>query len=84
MQLCIYRKQLLVFIRITRSLVITISQIDVYDMITTRIGYLSDTKTIHSDGTEQIINNKLKPNSVLIDEVTVKAKDKNRIKTKKI
>ena len=51
-----------------------------YDLVTSCIGFTTNTRTIRADGEKQILNTKLKANVILIDEVTVSAKDKNRVK----
>jgi len=60
---------------------ITIPQEGVYELITSCIGYKSNTKTIHTEGKNLIINTKLRTNRILIDEISVAARDKNRIKS---
>lgn len=52
----------------------------IFELITSCIGYKTYSKTIHAENKSLLINVKLKVNSVSLDEVTIKAKSKNRIK----
>ena len=51
-----------------------------YDLVSSCIGFATNTRTIRAEGANLTINIKLKANVILIDEVTVSAKDKNRVK----
>jgi len=51
-----------------------------YDLVSSCIGFTTNTRTIRTEGENLTINIKLKANIILIDEVTVSAKDKNRVK----
>ena len=51
-----------------------------YDLVSSCIGFTTNTRTIRAEGENLKINIKLKANVILIDEVTVSAKDKNRVK----
>lgn len=58
----------------------TIQQDGVYEMISSSIGFKSNSLIISSEGKKQTINIKLSIDLILLDEVTVKSKDKNRLK----
>jgi len=47
-------------------------------MISSCVGYKSNSQIISADGKKQIINTKLSVNLFLLNEITVKSKDKNR------
>ena len=59
---------------------LTIPQHGVYEMITSYLGYLSNSQFIAAEGNKQIINIKLYVNLVQLNEVTVKSRDENRIR----
>ena len=59
---------------------LSVSQEGAYEMITSCIGYKSKSQIISADGKRQNINIKLSVNLFLLNEITVKSKDRNRQK----
>ena len=59
---------------------LSVPQVGVYEMITSCVGYNPYSQIISADGKRQIINIKLSVNLFLLNEVTVKSKDRNRQK----
>ena len=60
--------------------VLSVLQDGVYEMITSCIGYKPNSQVITADGKKQIINIKLSVNLFLLNEITIKSKDRNRQK----
>lgn len=60
---------------------LTIPRDGEYDLVTSCVGFTTNIKTFHAEGKPQTLNTRLKANIILIDEVTVAAKDKNRVKS---
>lgn len=59
---------------------ISIPQNGVYEMVASCIGYKQNILVINSDGIKQTINIILFPDTILLSEVTIRARDKNRRK----
>ena len=60
--------------------VLSVLQDGEYEMITSCIGYKPNSQVITADGKKQIINIKLSVNLFLLNEITIKSKDRNRQK----
>ncbi len=58
--------------------ILTIPQDGEYELVASFIGYKSYSRTLTVEGKNQTINIKLAENSILLDEITVKSKDRHR------
>lgn len=59
---------------------LSIPQNGVYEMITSFVGFKANSQIINANGKIQTINIRLSINMILLNEVTVSSKDKNRLK----
>lgn len=60
------------------SYILTISQDGEYELIASFIGYKSSSRVISAEGKKLTINIKLAESPILLDEINVKSKDRNR------